>query len=212
MELQRSKALRHASRSSAYRKLILLLCFFAGSSILLSAKVLATSNGQTERIGERFLVIQRMVEAQRAHLEGAKKGTLIYQVDGKSGYWYFDGTGWTAVSGEDLKVVRPAVVEGGNWILSVPGGQQLEVLAPVTRVGVAAFGANGTNYDFDLQITLRPGGEAQFASRVRSVYPQLSALEIQGTKVHASFLKEASNAEINSFFNQLGCNVIQPIN
>ena len=212
-QLLRTK-LDHIARSAGRWQigLMLVICTLASANVLHSKGLAAMPSQKSDRLEIQMLIIQRLVEVERLNLQGAKKGLLIYQVDAKSGYWYFDGTGWIAVSGETLKVVRPALKPEGNWILSVPGGQEIEVLAPMTRIAAETHSSNGREYDFTAQITIREGREAAFASRVRSIYPQLTALEITGTRVRATFLKETSNADINSFFNLLGCNVIQPIN
>ncbi len=55
------------------------------------------------------LLIPRMTEAQRTAISSPATGLLVYQTNNASGFWYFDGSSWTALA---------APVAGGNWQLT----------------------------------------------------------------------------------------------
>ena len=44
------------------------------------------------------ILIPRMTEAQRAAISSPATGLLVYQTNNASGFWYFDGSSWTALA------------------------------------------------------------------------------------------------------------------
>ena len=42
----------------------------------------------------------RMSEIQRALIVKPEAGLIVYQIDGKKGLYYFDGSAWTAITNE----------------------------------------------------------------------------------------------------------------
>lgn len=159
-----------------------------------------------------MLIIPRMVEANRMSLTEKSKGLLVYQVDSKSGYWYYDGAAWSQIAGEVLTVVKAGSAAGVPWILRTQAGKDISVQAPESKLGAVTEFAGGYFCAFTSQISIAPGRESMFISRTKNMYPQLTSLEFQGQKVQATILKGAADADVQSFFNLLGCNVIQPNN
>jgi len=45
------------------------------------------------------LLIPRMTELQRGQISSPVEGLLIYQTNGTTGFWFFDGSSWAQISG-----------------------------------------------------------------------------------------------------------------
>ena len=61
-------------------------------------------------------LIPRMSEAQRNLIASPATGLLVYQIDGASGFYFYDGSAWTSLSGNTNSVNTglEQVTEGGN--------------------------------------------------------------------------------------------------
>ena len=62
------------------------------------------------------ILIPRMSEAQRNLIVSPATGLLVYQIDGASGFYFFDGSAWTSLSGNTTSsnTGLEQVTEGGN--------------------------------------------------------------------------------------------------
>ena len=48
------------------------------------------------------ILIPRMTSSQRESISSPANGLMVYQTDGTTGYWYFDGTIWTTFSKNNI--------------------------------------------------------------------------------------------------------------
>jgi hypothetical protein len=51
---------------------------------------------------ESGLLIPRMTESQRNNINSPATGLIIYQTDGTAGFYYYNGSAWTAVAGSGI--------------------------------------------------------------------------------------------------------------
>ena len=208
----RLSRLATAARQLFYAKLLLLAVSFFFAPSLRAVSSGASVCAEATLAETPPIIVPRMMEAERTQIAAPTKGQLVFQIDGKIGYWVFDGKTWAAVEGEALNVVESSDAGKGQYLVKTSTGIQFAVHAPVSKQVVRTELSNGMSYDFIAQITIREGREESYAARVRGVFPNLSKLEIKNLQVHAEFGKHATEEEVNAFFNLLGCNFIQPIN
>jgi hypothetical protein len=78
---------------------------------------------------DKGLLIPRMTAAQRASIINPAAGLMVYQTDTPSGFYYYDGTAWTAVGVSGQHYVGE--LYGGGVIFWVdPNGQQGLIVSP----------------------------------------------------------------------------------
>ncbi len=64
---------------------------------------------------EKGLLIPRMTAQQKAAIAGPATGLLVYQTDGKPGFYYYNGTGW-------FLLVTTAVTDNQNTLIYTTKG------------------------------------------------------------------------------------------
>ncbi len=82
------------------------------------------------------ILVPRMTTTQRTGISSPANGLLVYQTDGTSGFYYYNGSAWTSLSGGGGGATGPA---GGNLTGTYPN--------PTIASGVittAMIGATGT--------------------------------------------------------------------
>ncbi|MEC8628146.1 MAG: hypothetical protein VXY37_07080, partial [Bacteroidota bacterium] len=61
------------------------------------------------------ILIPRMSGVQRDSIESPATGLLIFQIDGTSGFYFYDGTAWTLLSGGSSSISGlEEITEGAN--------------------------------------------------------------------------------------------------
>ncbi|HCE84548.1 MAG TPA: hypothetical protein DEO99_00190, partial [Bacteroidetes bacterium] len=62
------------------------------------------------------ILIPRMSEAQRNLIVSPATGLLVYQIDGASGFYFYDGSAWTSLSGNTTSTNTglEQIIEGGK--------------------------------------------------------------------------------------------------
>ena len=80
------------------------------------------------------LLIPRMTEVQRDAIATPATGLMIFQTDGTAGFYYYDGSAWTAI-GSGSGTQGPAGPQGGA------DGQGWSCWSWSTRYGAGADGA-----------------------------------------------------------------------
>jgi hypothetical protein len=82
-----------------------LLCALVGPSISHAQNVGLNADGTTAhpsaildmKATDKGVLVPRMMAAQRTAIAAPAAGLLVYQTDGASGFYYFDGTIWVAL-------------------------------------------------------------------------------------------------------------------
>jgi len=81
---------------------------------------------------DKGILIPRMTEAQKNLINSPAVGLMIFQTDGVSGFWYYDGSAWTQSVGADgatgaTGLLTPGTVpgsipywDGNEWVVSSP--------------------------------------------------------------------------------------------
>jgi len=74
-------------------------------------------------------LMPRMTQAQKLAISSPTEGLVIYQTDGITGFYYYNGFDWTAFGGDDLGNHSAAskVVMNDNIIANVPGGDGIRI-------------------------------------------------------------------------------------
>jgi len=86
----------------------------------------------------------RMTAAQRAAISNPAAGLLVYQTDGTVGYYFFDGTNWTALSCSPSIPIGTISIYAGS---TAPAGYLICDGSAVSRTTYAAlFAIIGTTY------------------------------------------------------------------
>lgn len=85
----------------------LLIILFIVISTVSYAQVAFTTDGSSAdpsamleiKSTDKGLLIPRMTEAERDNIATPAEGLMVYQTDGTEGFWYYNGTSWKAVAG-----------------------------------------------------------------------------------------------------------------
>ena len=67
------------------------------------------------------ILIPRMLESQKNSISNPATGLMIYQTDGASGFWYFNGTVWTQVSGSTVIPSSCPPANAGETLINYNG-------------------------------------------------------------------------------------------
>jgi hypothetical protein len=120
------------------------------------------------------ILIPRMTLAQKTAIAGPATGLLVYQTDGVSGFWYFDGTIWTTFGG--FGVDNDWTVSGTEMYNANTGNVGVGNTAPsakfhITGTTVLGGGSVTTLYSNDfssgtLNNTLNPGNGCTTAPNI----------------------------------------------
>jgi hypothetical protein len=98
---------------------ILLVVFFIVLSISLSAQVAITGDGSSAdpsaifevKSTDKGLLIPRMSQSQRNAIATPAAGLMIYQTDGTTGFYYYNGTAWTPVAGNQASYTTWVMID-----------------------------------------------------------------------------------------------------
>ena len=66
---------------------------------------------------DKGILIPRMTQAQRDAISSPAEGLMVYQTDGTAGFYYYNGTAWTAVGGSggaDVTTASNGLTESGD--------------------------------------------------------------------------------------------------
>lgn len=88
----------------------------------------------------------RLTQQQRTAIPGAATGLLVYQTDGSSGYYFFDGTSWVQLNAGTTESTPSGIIQqfGGS---TAPSGYLICDGSAVSRTTYSSlFAAIGTSY------------------------------------------------------------------
>ena len=77
----------------------LLICLFADAQVGIGTTSPNSSAQLDVSSTTKGLLTPRMTAAQRTAIASPAAGLLVYQTDGTSGFYYYNGSAWTALSG-----------------------------------------------------------------------------------------------------------------
>lgn len=105
---------------------VLFFIFFLSASLLLSQNVAINGDGSQPHASaildlqafDKGLLVPRLEAAERQAIEAPANGLLVFQTDGRSGFYFFDGGGW-----------KPIDAGGANGRISDVDGHIYEVVA-----------------------------------------------------------------------------------
>ena len=133
------------------KKQLLILALFAITTTSITAQVAVNTDGTNAdasaildvKSTDKGMLVPRMTEAQRDAIATPAMGLMIFQTDGTSGFYYYDGSAWTSVGGvtasaindlSDAKTTQFSVFLGSSAGSSVVSGEFN------TGVGLLALG------------------------------------------------------------------------
>lgn len=90
------------------------------------------------------LLIPRMTETQRNAVGSPATGLMIYQIDGPSGFYYYNGIAWTAVSGAGSTGHYIGELVGGGVVFWVDATGQHGLIASMIDLNTACAWSNVT--------------------------------------------------------------------
>jgi len=67
----------------------------------------------------------RMTQAERTAVTTPAEGLLVYQTDGKEGFYYFDGTGWTQIASQKSAAPVGTILSFGGARDKIPEGWKI---------------------------------------------------------------------------------------
>jgi hypothetical protein len=98
------------------------------------------------------MLVPRMSASQRGLISSPATGLLVYQTDAPAGFYFYDGTAWTSLSGGGSSL--PTQTGNAGKVLStdgttaswtIPSGVKTELIASKTTGTQRLPNANGTN-------------------------------------------------------------------
>lgn len=109
----------HLPKQSIMSRLIIFTAFLITLSISLSAQVAITGDGSSAhpsamlevKSTDQGLLIPRMTATDRDAINAPAEGLMIYQTDGTEGFYYFDGSIWKAVAGNQASYTTWVMIE-----------------------------------------------------------------------------------------------------
>lgn len=88
----------------------------------------------------------RLTQAQRGSISGAATGLLVYQTDGNTGYYFFDGANWLHLNAGTAEITPAGIIQEFGGI-TAPSGYLICDGSAVSRTTYSSlFAAIGTNY------------------------------------------------------------------
>jgi hypothetical protein len=97
------------------------------------------------------LLIPRITTAQRNAIASPATGLMVYQTDGTTGFYYYNGSSWSDVASSGVPYTgATGAVDLGAYDLTVNGitvGKGLGAIASNTAVGTNALNSNTTGYE-----------------------------------------------------------------
>lgn len=91
------------------------------------------------------MLLPRMTEFQRTHIDTPAKGLIVYQNDGTEGFYYYTGTGWTRLANGTFSETDPVVKAVNGMVKS--DGTTISAATPGTDYLIpTGSAANLTNF------------------------------------------------------------------
>lgn len=130
-------------------KKLILLCFFLASTLQIWAQGGVGINNDNSspdnsamldvKSTDKGFLTPRMTESQRNAISSPATGLLIFQTDGSSGFYYYDGSAWQTVGGAD----SDWTISGNDLYNSNSGGVGIGTNSP-THGKLHVRGSGGT--------------------------------------------------------------------
>lgn len=111
------------------RIVIIIFLLFFSASVLAQGVSINEDNSDPDpsailevKSTSKGMLIPRMTEAQRTVISSPATGLLVYQTDNTEGFWFFNGTSWEALLGEDPNNEIQTISKTGSTVTLSNGG------------------------------------------------------------------------------------------
>jgi len=136
------------------KKILLLIAIVMMSSYSLTAQVAVNTDGSSPDPSAMMdvssdsmgILIPRMTETQRNTISNPETGLIIYQSDQIPGFYYFNGSAWTAVAGSGIHY--PGELYGGGVIFWVDHTGQHGLIASMIDLGLGVDWSNVNGWTY----------------------------------------------------------------
>ena len=71
-----------------------------GTNVMIGTSSVVSSSAFTVQSSTKGVLIPRMTQSQKNAIESPSNGLLVYQTDGTSGFYYYDGSSWTPLKSQ----------------------------------------------------------------------------------------------------------------
>ena len=71
-----------------------------GTNVMVGTSTVVSSSAFTVQSSTKGVLIPRMTQSQKDAIESPSNGLLVYQTDGTSGFYYYDGSSWTPLKSQ----------------------------------------------------------------------------------------------------------------
>ena len=71
-----------------------------GTNVMIGTSTVVSSSAFTVQSTTKGVLISRMTQSQKDAIESPSNGLLVYQTDGTSGFYYYDGSMWTPLKSQ----------------------------------------------------------------------------------------------------------------
>jgi hypothetical protein len=124
------------------KRLITLICIFSSTQLTAQTGIGTTTPHASAKLDitsvDKGFLPPRMTSSQRDAIPSPAAGLMVYQTDGTSGLYYYNGSAWIYIINSTTNIV--SVVNGGTGTST----------GSITGTGALTFTAGGTNQNINL--------------------------------------------------------------
>jgi hypothetical protein len=131
------------------KRLITLICIFSSTQLTAQTGIGTTTPHESAKLDitsvDKGFLPPRMTSSQRTNIPSPAAGLMVYQTDGTSGLYFYNGSAWIYIINSTTNIV--SVANGGTGTST----------GSITGTGALTFTAGGTNQN----INLMPSGNGK---------------------------------------------------